>query len=250
MRTRVSRITFLFGYLFAFSFLGSSFVLLPFLLSVCIFDRLLPSNIQRIEAVISNFPAEHKTAAVIPVLDIAQRQHGKSGVYVWCVFALSHQLCLFRTYIHTLSLSLFSPLLRSSSVPVDPSGSPGGWLPITAMDAVAALLEMPKIRVYEVATFYTMFNRDPVGKYFVQVCTTTPCMICGAYNIFEQIQNKLGLCWRWLGLFCTALVQPGSGFFVVCGHISSWVYGLVCSLVAGPTMGSRSELEAEQKRQE
>merc|ERR1719231_54665 len=68
----------------------------------------------------------------------------------------------------------------------------GGWLPITAMDEVARLLKMPKIRVYEVATFYTMFNRDPVGKYFVQVCTTTPCMVCGAYDVMERISENLG----------------------------------------------------------
>ncbi|EDQ85880.1 uncharacterized protein MONBRDRAFT_38648 [Monosiga brevicollis MX1] len=69
----------------------------------------------------------------------------------------------------------------------------GGWLPISAMDEVARVLQMPKIRVYEVASFYTMFNRDPVGKYHVQVCTTTPCMVRGAYNIFEHLQKKLGL---------------------------------------------------------
>merc|ERR1719331_737018 len=46
----------------------------------------------------------------------------------------------------------------------------GGWLPISAMDAVAKALNMPKMRVYETATFYTMFNRDPVGKFFIQIC--------------------------------------------------------------------------------
>jgi NADH dehydrogenase (ubiquinone) flavoprotein 2 len=67
-----------------------------------------------------------------------------------------------------------------------------GWLPINAMNEVARILKMPKIRVYEVATFYTMFNRDPVGKYFIQVCTTTPCMVCGAYDIFDRLKEKLG----------------------------------------------------------
>ena len=122
-----------------------------------------------------------------------------------------------------------------------------GWLPITAMNAVAKKLEMPKIRVYEVATFYTMFNRcagccvlfdvcagsiappsvvaesyeprsanvykcligllravsvcfvyflrcrDPIGKYFVQVCTTTPCMVCGAYDMMKRVEENLGI---------------------------------------------------------
>ena len=67
----------------------------------------------------------------------------------------------------------------------------GGWLPLSAMNAVAKSLDMKKMRVYEVATFYTMFNRDPVGKYHIQVCTTTPCMVCGAYDVFSHIKDKL-----------------------------------------------------------
>ena len=57
------------------------------------------------------------------------------------------------------------------------------WIPLSAIKYIAKLLEQPYIQVYEVATFYSMFNLSPVGKYFVQVCTTTPCMIRGAKNI-------------------------------------------------------------------
>lgn len=57
---------------------------------------------------------------------------------------------------------------------------------------VAEVLEIPPMRVYEVATFYTMFLRQPVGKYFIQICTTTPCMLCNSDSILEAIQNKLG----------------------------------------------------------
>lgn len=57
---------------------------------------------------------------------------------------------------------------------------------------VAEVLEVPPMRVYEVATFYTMFLRQPVGKYFIQICTTTPCMLCNSDSILEAIQNKLG----------------------------------------------------------
>ena len=53
------------------------------------------------------------------------------------------------------------------------------WIPLAAMKYIAKLLNMPYVKVYEVATFYSMFNLSPVGKYFVQVCTTTPCMIRG-----------------------------------------------------------------------
>lgn len=102
-----------------------------------------PENKKRIEAIISNYPGGHKSAAVMAVLDLAQRQHG--------------------------------------------------WLPISAMNKVAEILEMPPMRVYEVATFYTMYNRKPVGKYHIQVCTTTPCMLRDSDSILEAIQKKLGI---------------------------------------------------------
>lgn len=57
---------------------------------------------------------------------------------------------------------------------------------------VAEVLEVPPMRVYEVATFYTMFLRQPVGKYFIQICTTTPCMLCNSDSILEALQHKLG----------------------------------------------------------
>ena len=56
------------------------------------------------------------------------------------------------------------------------------WIPLAAMKYIAKILEMPYIKVYEVATFYSMYNLAPVGKYFFQVCTTTPCMITVSYT--------------------------------------------------------------------
>jgi NADH dehydrogenase (ubiquinone) flavoprotein 2 len=100
-------------------------------------------NLKKVDALVANYPEGHKFSAVIPVLDLAQRQHG--------------------------------------------------WLPISAMHEVARVLQMPRMRVYEVATFYTMFNREPVGKYFLQVCATTPCMLRGAESITEAITKKLGI---------------------------------------------------------
>lgn len=104
-----------------------------------------PENLKRCEVIMKNYPEGHTAAAVIPILDLAQRQHG--------------------------------------------------WLPISAMHAVADLLKMPRMRVYEVATFYTMFNREPVGKYFVQICTTTPCMLGGVGSdvILDAIKENLGI---------------------------------------------------------
>jgi NADH-quinone oxidoreductase E subunit len=69
----------------------------------------------------------------------------------------------------------------------------GGWLPRAAMDHVAQILEMAPIRVYEVATFYTMFNLRPVGRYLLQACTTTPCWLCGSDAVVEACERKLGI---------------------------------------------------------
>ena len=65
------------------------------------------------------------------------------------------------------------------------------WIPLVAMKYLAKFLNMPYIKVYEVATFYSMYNLAPVGNYFVQVCTTTPCMIRGAYKIVEACKEKI-----------------------------------------------------------
>ena len=65
------------------------------------------------------------------------------------------------------------------------------WIPLAAMKYIANYLSMPYISVYEVATFYTMFNLSPVGKHFVQVCTTTPCLIRGADKIVKLCKEKI-----------------------------------------------------------
>ena len=67
------------------------------------------------------------------------------------------------------------------------------WIPLAAMKYIAKFLDMPYIKVYEVATFYSMYNLSPVGKYFVQVCTTTPCMIRGAYKLVEACKEKISV---------------------------------------------------------
>ena len=65
------------------------------------------------------------------------------------------------------------------------------WIPLVAMKYIAKMLHMSYIKVYEVATFYSMYNLSPVGNYFIQVCTTTPCMIRGAYKLVEACQEKI-----------------------------------------------------------
>ncbi|XP_068158675.1 NADH dehydrogenase [ubiquinone] flavoprotein 2, mitochondrial [Drosophila tropicalis] len=100
-------------------------------------------NKKRVEAILSIYPEGHKRGAMIPLLDLAQRQYG--------------------------------------------------WLPISAMHKVAEILDLPNMRVYEVATFYTMFMRKPTGKYHIQVCTTTPCWLRGSDEILETCKKQLGI---------------------------------------------------------
>lgn len=99
---------------------------------------------KRAEAEIAKYPEGAQRSAVMPLLDIAQRQ------------------C-------------------------------GGWLPMPAIEYVAEYLDMPAIRVLEVASFYTMYNLKPIGKHFVQVCTNLPCWLNGSDNIMKACQDKLGV---------------------------------------------------------
>ena len=94
--------------------------------------------------IISRYPEGRQQSAVMPLLDLAQRQHDN-------------------------------------------------WIPTAAMVKIAEILDMPEIRVFEVATFYTMYNLAPVGKYLLQFCTTTPCMLCGSDDILDGVKKKLGV---------------------------------------------------------
>ena len=67
-----------------------------------------------------------------------------------------------------------------------------GWVPRKAIEKVAEILEMPDIRVLEIATFYSMFNLSPVGKYFIQMCGTTPCMLRGSNAIKSVLEQRVG----------------------------------------------------------
>ncbi len=69
----------------------------------------------------------------------------------------------------------------------------GGWLSPESLNYVAELMELPLIRVYEVATFYTMYNLKPVGRYHVQACTNISCWLCGSDQIMESLKGKLKL---------------------------------------------------------
>uniref|UniRef100_C0PEC6 NADH dehydrogenase [ubiquinone] flavoprotein 2 mitochondrial n=1 Tax=Zea mays TaxID=4577 RepID=C0PEC6_MAIZE len=102
------------------------------------------ANMKKVNEILSHYPSNYKQSGIIPLLDLAQQQHG-------------------------------------------------GWVPVAAMDAIAKIVEVAPIRVYEVATFYTMFNRTKVGKYHLLVCGTTPCMIRGSREIEETLLEHLGV---------------------------------------------------------
>ncbi len=86
----------------------------------------------------------------------------------------------------------------------------GGWLSVPAIEYVAEYLDVAPIRVHEVASFYTMFNLQPVGKYFIQVCRTTPCWLRGSDGITAACKKKLGVGLRQVtedGLFSVIEVE-------------------------------------------
>ena len=99
-------------------------------------------NIERARAIIARYPQGRQASAVMPLLDLAQRQNA-------------------------------------------------GWLPQAAIEYVAEFLDMPPMRVYEVTTFYTMYNLEPVGRHHVQVCTNLPCLLRGAEDIVRTCRETL-----------------------------------------------------------
>lgn len=101
-------------------------------------------NEAEIKRIIAKYPKGRQASAVMPLLDMAQRQHES-------------------------------------------------WIPIKAVELIAEKLGMAKIRVLEVATFYTMFNLKPVGKYFLQACTTTPCWLRGADEVMRCIKDRYAI---------------------------------------------------------
>lgn len=109
-----------------------------------------------VEEIFSRYPAGRKHSGIMPLLDLAQRQVAVTGP--------------------------FGDL---------PTG--GGWIPRAAMDKIAELCDVAPIKVYEVATFYSMYNLEPVGKYLIQLCVTTPCWLCGSDDIVKACTDHLGI---------------------------------------------------------
>jgi NADH-quinone oxidoreductase subunit E len=104
-------------------------------------------NQAKAKVIIGRYPPGRQHSAIIPLLDMAQRQVGAET-------------------------------------------NTQGWLPVPVIEYVAKYLDMPYIRAYEVATFYTMFNLRPVGRFHVQVCGTTPCMLRGSDEVFRACKSR------------------------------------------------------------
>ncbi len=79
------------------------------------------------------------------------------------------------------------------ATPFPKSQGGGGWVPVAAMHAIAKRIGCSHMDVYEVATFFTMYNREKLGKFHIMLCATTPCMVCGAYDIMHTIEAHLGI---------------------------------------------------------
>ena len=106
-----------------------------------------PENAEQVKVILARYPKGREQSAVLPLLDLAQRQVGADT-------------------------------------------QTQGWLPVPVIEFVARQIGVPYMRVYEVATFYTMFNLAPVGRYHIQVCGTTPCMLRGSDDVLAACKNK------------------------------------------------------------
>ena len=109
-----------------------------------------------VEEIIARYPAGFQKSAIMPLLDLAQRQVAEEG-------------------------------------PFGDRPAGGGWIPRAAMDEIASIVDTPPIKVYEVATFYSMYNLEPVGKYLIQLCTTTPCWLYGSSDVVTACTDTLGI---------------------------------------------------------
>lgn len=112
-------------------------------------------DMSRVDEILSRYPKGKQRSATMPLLDLAQRQVAEDGA--------------------------------AANPPY------GGWIPRAAMDKISEIVDVPPIKVYEVASFYSMYNLEPVGKYLVQMCTTTPCMLCGSGDIVKTCEDHLGI---------------------------------------------------------
>jgi len=111
------------------------------------------------------------------------------GAFAWTAENAAKAKEILGRYPAGRSQSASLPLLDLAQRQVGAETNTQGWLPVPVIEFVAREIGVPYMRVYEVATFYTMFNMAPVGKYHVQVCGTTPCMLAGSDDVMAACKN-------------------------------------------------------------
>ncbi|MEK6541569.1 MAG: NAD(P)H-dependent oxidoreductase subunit E [Pseudomonadota bacterium] len=112
------------------------------------------------------------------------------GTFAWTLANAAQAKVIIARYPAGRQRSAIMPLLDLAQRQVGAETSTQGWLPISVIEYVAAQLDMPFMRALEVASFYTMFNLAPVGRFHVQVCGTTPCMLRGSDDVMTACKNK------------------------------------------------------------
>jgi NADH-quinone oxidoreductase subunit E len=123
------------------------------------------------------------------ILDDAEIRARWSG-FAWTDANAKAAKAIVAQYPDGRQMSASIPLLDLAQRQVGAETDTQGWLPIPVMEFVAAELDMPVIRILEVATFYTMFNLGPVGRFHVQVCGTTPCMLRGSDDVLDACYSR------------------------------------------------------------
>jgi NADH-quinone oxidoreductase subunit E len=129
------------------------------------------------------------SAGTSGILDDAEQRARWEG-FAWTDANAKAAAEIIARYPPGRQMSASIPLLDLAQRQVGVETNTQGWLPIPVMEFVARALDMPYVRILEVATFYTMFNLAPVGKFHVQVCGTTPCMLRGSDNLFKACAKR------------------------------------------------------------
>jgi NADH-quinone oxidoreductase subunit E len=112
------------------------------------------------------------------------------GAFAWNEDSAAKAKAIMARYPAGREQSASIPLLDLAQRQVGAETQTQGWLPVPVIEYVARAIGVPYMRVYEVATFYTMFNLAPVGRYHVQVCGTTPCLLAGSDDVFAACKNR------------------------------------------------------------
>ena len=125
-----------------------------------------------------------------PQLPDEAETRARWGNFAWTAENAAKAQEILGRYPAGRQMSCTIPFLDLAQRQVGAETNTQGWLPIPVIEFVARELDMPYIRLLEVATFYTMFNMVPVGKYHVQVCGTTPCMLRGSDDVIAACKNR------------------------------------------------------------